>query len=182
MRTAGHAGGIGDPAGIAAHHLHHDHAVVRVGGGVDAVDGLGGDHDRGVEPEGGVGAVDVVVDRLGYAHAGHAVLAEEHGHRLRVVSPKRDQCVNLVGFENFLDLVDAAGNLFHVGPRRVQDGATLQLDAIGAFQGEGNPIVVKHAAPAVEKADELIAIVIDAFFDGRIDHGIQPGAISSAGQ
>ncbi len=43
VRAAGDARGVGDPAGVAAHHFNHDDAVVRVGGGVDAVDGLGGD-------------------------------------------------------------------------------------------------------------------------------------------
>ena len=52
MRPAGHAGSISDPAGIAAHHFHHDHAVMRVGGGVNAVHGLGGDHHGSVEAEG----------------------------------------------------------------------------------------------------------------------------------
>ena len=77
VRAAGHAGGVGDPAGVAAHDFDDDDAVVRVGGGVDAIDGFGGDHDCGVEAEGRVGAADVVVDGLGDAHAGNAVLAEE---------------------------------------------------------------------------------------------------------
>src|SRR6185437_7704163 len=64
VRAASHTGGHGDPAGIAAHDFDDDDAIVRVGGGVDAVDGLGGDHDRGVVAEGGVGAADVVVDGL----------------------------------------------------------------------------------------------------------------------
>ena len=38
VRAAGDARGIGDPAGIAAHHFNDNDAVVRVGGGVDAVD------------------------------------------------------------------------------------------------------------------------------------------------
>ena len=160
--AAGDAGGIGDPAGIAAHHFDHDHAVVRVGGGVDAVDGLGGDHHGGVEAEGLVGAADVVVDGLGHAHAGHAVLAQEQRDRLRVVAAEGDQRVDLVGLQNFLHLLDAAGNLLHVGARRVQDGAALQLDAVDVFQRQRNEVVVEHAAPAVEKADELIAIVVDA--------------------
>src|SRR5258708_23182342 len=64
VRAAGHAGGIRDPTGIAAHYFNHDDAVVRVGGGVDAVDGLGGDHHRGGVAKGGVGSVDVVVTGL----------------------------------------------------------------------------------------------------------------------
>ncbi len=41
--AAGDTGGIGDPARIAAHDFDDDDAVVGVGGGVNAVDGLGGD-------------------------------------------------------------------------------------------------------------------------------------------
>ena len=96
VRAAGNAGGIGDPAGIAAHHFDDDDAIVRVGGGVDAVDGFGGNHDGRVEAEGLVGAVDVVVDGLGNAHAGDAVLAQKERHRLRVVAAERDQRVDLV--------------------------------------------------------------------------------------
>ena len=182
MRAAGDAGGIGDPAGIAAHHLDDDHAVVRVGGGVDAVDGLGGDHDRGIEAEGLVGAADVVVDGLGNAHAVHAVLAQELRHRLRVVAAQGDEGIDLVGLENLLHFVNAAGNLFDVGARGVQDGAALQLDAVGVFQGERNKVVVEHAAPAVEKADELVSVVVDALFYSGINDRIQSGAIAAAGQ
>jgi hypothetical protein len=77
VRAAGDARGVGDPAGIAAHHFNHDHAIVRVGGGVDAVDGLGGDGHGRVVAEGGVGAADVVVDGLGNAHGLDAVLGSE---------------------------------------------------------------------------------------------------------
>ena len=54
----------GDPAGVAAHHLDDHHAVVRLGGRVQAVDRLGADRDGRVEAEGVVGAGEVVVDRL----------------------------------------------------------------------------------------------------------------------
>ncbi len=43
MCAAGDAGSVRDPAGVAAHDFDDDDAIVRVGGGVDAVDGLGGD-------------------------------------------------------------------------------------------------------------------------------------------
>ena len=182
VRAAGHAGGVGDPAGIAAHHLDHHHAVVRIGGGMDAVDSLGGNHYGGVEAEGLVGAVDVVVNGLGHAYAGYAVLAQVEVHRLRVVAAQRNQRIDLVGLQNLLHLFDAAGNLLHVGARRVQDGAALQLDAVNILQSEGNELVVQHTAPAVEKADELIAIVVDALPHGRINHRIQSGAVAAAGQ
>ena len=62
----------GDPAGVAAHHLDDDDAVVRLGGRVQPVDRLGGDRDRRVEAEGVVGAGEVVVDRLRDADDGEA--------------------------------------------------------------------------------------------------------------
>ena len=182
MRAAGDAGGVGDPAGVAAHDFNDDHAVVRVGGGVDAVDGLGGDHDRGVEAEGLVGAADVVVDGLGNADGLDAVLAQEERDRLRVVAAEGDERVDLVGLENLLHLLDAAGNLLHVGARGVQDGAALELNAVGVFESERNEVVVEHAAPAVQKADELVAVVVDSLSHRRINDRIQSGAIAAAGQ
>ena len=62
--AAGEAGVEGDPAGVAAHHLDDQDPVVAVGGGVQAVDRLHRDVDRGVEAEGVVGGAEVVVDRL----------------------------------------------------------------------------------------------------------------------
>ena len=62
--AGGQAGVQGDPARVPAHDLDQQHPLVRLGGGVQPVDHLGGDADRGVEAEGQVGAVDVVVDRL----------------------------------------------------------------------------------------------------------------------
>ena len=53
--AAGHARVDGDPPRVAAHHLHHHHPVVALGGGVQPVDGVGGDLHRGLEPEGEVG-------------------------------------------------------------------------------------------------------------------------------
>ena len=45
-----------DPAGVPAHHLDHEDPVVGLGGGVQPVDRLDRDVDRGVEAEGEVGA------------------------------------------------------------------------------------------------------------------------------
>ena len=64
VRAARDAGVHRDPAGVAAHHLDDHHAVVRLGRRVQPVDRLGRDRDRGVEAEGVVGRVQVVVDRL----------------------------------------------------------------------------------------------------------------------
>ena len=62
--AAGDAGMQGDPAGVTAHHLDDHHPVVRLRGGVEAVDGLGRDLEPGVESERDVRRGQVVVDRL----------------------------------------------------------------------------------------------------------------------
>ena len=81
----------GDPAGVAAHHLDDHDAVVRLRRRVQAVDRLGRDRHRGVEPERVVGAGEVVVDRLRHADDRHAVLGEEPGARRRACPRRRSR-------------------------------------------------------------------------------------------
>ena len=76
-----------DPAGMAAHHLDDEDAVVRLGGRVQAVDRVGRDLDGGVEAERVVGAVEVVVDRLRHADDRHAVA--RRACRRRRACPRR---------------------------------------------------------------------------------------------
>ena len=84
----------GDPAGVPPHHLDDHHAVVRLGGRVQAVDRLGRDRHRGVEPEGVVGRGEVVVDRLRHADDREVLLSVKTGrHAERVLAPDRDERV-----------------------------------------------------------------------------------------
>ncbi len=55
--TAGHAGVQGDPADVTAHDLSHHGPVVGFAGGAQAVEGVGGDGNSGVEAEGVVGGL-----------------------------------------------------------------------------------------------------------------------------
>src|ERR1700722_16439448 len=155
---------------------------MRVGGGVDAIDGLGGDHDRGVVAKGLVSTADVVVDGLGHSDGVHAVVAQEKRDGLRVIAAERNERVNFVGLQYFLHFVDAAGNLLHIGARRMQDSAAAQLDAVNILERERNEVVIEHAAPAVQEADELVPVVVDALPHSRIDDSIQSGAIAATGQ
>src|ERR1700722_11754384 len=182
MSAAGNPGSIGDPPGIAPHHFHNDHAIMRVRRGVDAVDCLCGNRNRSVEAERYIGATDVIVNGLGNPYAGNAVLAQKQRNRLRVVAPERDQGIDLVELQNLLHLLDPTRNLLHVGAGRMKNGAALQLDAIRAFESERNPTVVKYAPPAIEKSDELVAVGLNSFSNGSVDHRIQAGAIAATGQ
>jgi hypothetical protein len=82
---------------VAAHALDHHDAVVAHGRGPQRVDGARGLLDARPEAEREVGAVDVVVDRLGDADDVELVVAEEVVADLeRVVAADRDEGVELV--------------------------------------------------------------------------------------
>ena len=85
----------GDPARVAAHHLDDDHAVVRLGRGVQAVDRVGGDLHRGLEAEREVGAREVVVDRLRDADDVDPLVDQPARDAQRVLAADRDQRVEL---------------------------------------------------------------------------------------
>ena len=80
-----------DPAGVAAHRLDDDDPVVRLGGRVAAVDRVGRDRDGGVEAEGVVGAVQVVVDRLRHADDREARPRRRAGRRRRACPRRRSR-------------------------------------------------------------------------------------------
>ena len=92
--AAGHAGVQRDPAGVPAHDLDDQRAVVRLGGRVQPVDRLGRDVHRGVEAEGVVGGAEVVVDRLRHADDLHAVVVQLRRDAEGVLAADRDQRVD----------------------------------------------------------------------------------------
>src|SRR5205085_4418250 len=86
VRAAGDPGMGGDPACVPAHHLADDYAVVRLGGGVEPVDGLGGNLDGCVEAEGQIGAGEIVVDGLRDADEVDSHLVQLGSHPERVLA------------------------------------------------------------------------------------------------
>ena len=127
--AAGEPGVQGDPAGVPAHHLDDQDAVVGLGGGVQPVDRLHRDVDRGVEAEGVVGGGEVVVDGLGtpttLTPSSASLVATP-----RVSSPPIaiSASTPLRG-EVLLDPLDAALDLERVGARRLEDRAAAGQDA-----------------------------------------------------
>ena len=182
MSAASNAGGQRDPARVASHHLADDDAAVRRGGGVQTVDRLGGDHDRRIETEADVGAVEVVIDGLGNANAGNAGLDQRVGDGLRVVAADGDERIELVGFEDLNAFLDAALDLADVGARGAENGPAFDENAVHFFEGQLYGVVVEHAAPAVEEANELVTVMNDAFSHDRMNDRIQPRTVSAARQ
>ena len=95
VRAAGKAGIQRQPARLVAHDLNHHAPPVRGGGGMDAVNHVGGDIHGGVEAEGKIRAVNIVVDGLGQADHVQPLLAEQVGRFVRAVAAQRHQTIQL---------------------------------------------------------------------------------------
>ena len=178
----GHAGVQGDPAHVAAHDLGDHAAVVGFAGGAEAVDGLGGDLDGGVEAEGVVRGVEVVVHGLGNADDLQAGVGQPLGGGQRSFAADGDDGVDAEPVHVALDDLGAAAVFERVGPRRSEDGAALLGDAADHGAGNVNHIALDDAAPAVEESYEFVAVDGDPLEDGAADDGVQSGAVAAAGE
>ena len=176
--AAGHPRHDGDPPGMPAHHLADHHPVVRLGGRVQAVDRLGRDRDRRVEPERVVGAREVVVDRLGDADDVHAMLGmEPRGDAERVLSADGDERVELLHVREHA--LDAAVDVVGVRPRGLEDRPAAGEDPGDVDRAERAELALDEPPPPVQHADHLVAGVERAPRNGA-DDGVQPGAVASA--
>ena len=157
-RPAGDPGVGCDPSGVAAHHLADDHPVVRLGRGVQPVDGLRGDLHGGVKAERDLGGGQVVVDRLRHPDDRHALVRQLAGDAEGVLAPDGHQGVDALGAQRVERLRHAAVDLVGIGPRRAEDGPAARQDAAAALDVEDHGAILDHAPPAVEKPDELVVI------------------------
>lgn len=182
----------GDPARVAAHELDDHDAVMRGGRRVHSIERFGRDMDRGLEPEGDVGAVEVVVDGFGNPNAvdPRRGVGLSNGHR--PVAPDDDQCLDLadlqvrdahirqVSIDDFPVFV-----LAHWVPARVglvvgpEDRAPHREDV-------GDIIDVERAYPVLDQPEEPVLDpedfdpVVDGVFDDGSDDCVEPGAIPAA--
>ena len=78
-------------------------------------DRLRGDGHRSVEAEGVIGGVEVVVDRLGHADDGQAMLRKFGGHAKGVLAADGDECVDTEVREIALDALHSPLDLDRVG-------------------------------------------------------------------
>ena len=162
IRAACNAGVEGQPAGLVAHDLDAHHAAVAAGGGVNAVDDLGGNVHSGVEAKSYIGAVDIVVDGLGQADDVQAFLREQVGGFMGAVAAQAEQAVQLcvlVGLfhgRDFIDLVvlDHAHQL-EGGALGAQNGAAQCQDAAEVILAHLPVLAVDQAVVAVQDAHDL---------------------------
>ncbi|GDY43894.1 hypothetical protein SANT12839_047760 [Streptomyces antimycoticus] len=146
------------------------------------VDRLGGDIDGGVEAEGVVGAGHVVVDRLGHSDHLDALAAQGRGDAERVLAADRDERVHLVLGEGLPHPADPVLAGQGIGPGGSEDGAAARQDAAHGRDVQRHDGSFEHAAPAVPHSDELEAVDLHALSDDAADRGVEPGAVTAAGQ
>lgn len=192
--TAGKPSVEGDPTGVATHEFDNHHAMMRRCGGMDTVEGFGGNMDSRLEAEGDVGAIQIVVDCFGDADAVEAFIGDRLGDRHGAVAADDDECFDFSDFEMgdadigevFIDDV-AVFVLAHrvslgvgsvVGP---EDGAAHGEDVGDIIDREQPDSVFDESEEPVFDAVDFDAAV-DGVFDDRADDGVEPGAIAAAGE
>jgi len=172
-----------DPAGVTAHHLDDEDAVMALRGRVQTVDRLGGDVHGGIEAERDVGGTEIVVDRLRHADDRQLVLGvQARGGAERVFAADRDQRLETVALERRKHLRRAVVALEHVRARGAQDRAAAVQDADCRLDAEFRRVVLERAAPAVAEADELVAVALRALAHRSADDRVQARAVASAGE
>ncbi len=180
VRAAREPGVQGDPARVTPHHLDDHHSVVRLGGGMQTVDGVRRDLHGGVEPEGHVGSRKVVVDRLRHPDHRQVVLAmQARRGSERVLAADRDQPGESRGFERRADQLGAVVALEGVRARRAQDRAPARQDAARRFDAEVLVNAFERAAPAVPKADDVVSVIVDPPAHNGADDRVQARAVAS---
>ena len=179
--AAGDPAHHGDPAGVPPHHLDDHHAVVRLGGRVQAVDRLGRDRHGGVEAEGVVGGGEVVVDRLRHADDREVLLAVEPGRDAeRVLAPDRDERVERGLAEVLQHAVDRV-RLEGVRPRRADDRPAPREDPRDLAGPQWLDQPLHEPLPAGPDPEHLVPVGERPAAD-RPDDRVQAGAVASAGE
>src|SRR5665648_32253 len=171
-----------DPAGVPPHHLDHHHAVVALSGGVQPVDGLCRDVERGVEPDRQIGSLDVVVDRLGDRDHPHPGLGDLAGRMQGPVATDADQGLEPLGLERRQDCLDAALVRMRVVPRGTQQGPTEGQHVTDLLTVDGEHVTVDDALPAVPEADDRVTVRADAVLDDGSDRRVEPWAVAAPGE
>jgi hypothetical protein len=183
----------GQPAGVAAHHLDHHHAVVAHGGGVDLIETFRGRVYGGIEAEGSFTASQIIVDGLGHANAVDAVFDQVRGAGHGAVAADAHDGVELVG-AHVIDY--AVGDVDPFGLAVAFDGKALGVGLVagaedGPAQGQDVrdviPLQLAHAVldqaqEAIFDAQHLQLVLVHGRLGHGSNHGVQPWAVAASGE
>ena len=171
-----------DVADMATHDLHHHDPIVRFGRRVEPVDEVGGDLDRGVEPEGVLRARDVVVDRLRDPDDRSSQLGEGMRRAERSIATDDDEAVELPAARGLECLRQALRQQLRCRSTRAENGAATREDAPSRLDVERHAAIFDHAIPAREEPDDLVAAVTNGPPDDGPNHRVESRAVTTTGQ
>lgn len=183
-----------DPSRVASHELDHHDAVMRRGGRVDTIERLSRDVDRGLESEGDVRAVEVVVDGFGDPDAVESLvrdfLCDGHG----AVTPNDHQRVDFADFEvrhaDIRQVLEDRVSLLVLPDRVVlgigsvvgsDDRSALGEDVGDIVQIERSDAILDETQKAVLDPENLDAVV-DRVFGDCSDDGVEARTVAASCQ
>ena len=160
-------------------------------GGVDAVDHIGGNVHGGVEAEGYVGTIDIVINGLGQADDVQTLLREQVCGFVGAIAAQAQQAVQLgflVGLfhgGNFINVV-VLHHTHHLKRRALgaQNGAAQRQDAAEIVLAHLLVVAVNQAAVSVQDANDLHVIAHAGIqcFCYAADGGVQTRTVAAGSQ
>ena len=182
LGTAGNGAVLRQETGVAAHHLDKEDALVGVRRVAYAVHAFHDGVHRRVVADGGVGAVEVVVDGAGQTDAGEVVLhAEVAGAGERAVAADDHQGVDLLLLARLVGLRHALGGHELLRAGGLQDGAAAGDDAADILRGEGLHLTLyQTVVTAVDTLD--VETVVDAGAGDGANGRVHAGCIATRGE
>ncbi|MPM24173.1 hypothetical protein SDC9_70654 [bioreactor metagenome] len=169
------------------HDFDQHDTLVAAGGGVQTVDGAGGDVKRGVEADAAGGAGNVVVDGFGDGDEVDPRLLQQQCAFVSAAAADADQRFELVFMISFDDGVGHVEQFFadrHLvrfvaaGP---QNGAADGEDAGEGVLIQRHPAVKGEALETVLESGQAVSGVSQSASGGP-DRGVQSGAVAARGQ
>ena len=168
---------------MAAHNLDDEDTVVGLCRGVQTVDGVRRNGNRGIETEGVVGGVDVVVNGLRNTDDRDAIVRKELRALERAFTADGNERVYLSVSHVGLYLVDARLKLIRVQAAGTEDGTAAQEDTVDfRIIIEVTAVVFHETNPTVLVADDGVAELVGGGAHDGANNGIETGAIATGGK
>jgi len=180
--AAGDPGPGGDVAHVATHDLNDHDAIVRLGCGVESVNRIRGDLDSRVETEGALGAINVVVDRLGHADQRNALLIDTTRRGEGSLTTNHHERINLAPRHCGAHSIHAIREHEGLISARTDDRAAPRQNAAAILDRELHAPVIEQPAPAVEETENLGPEFTFSLSNHCTDHGIETRAVTTTGE
>ncbi|MEY4601526.1 MAG: hypothetical protein RLZZ201_1217, partial [Actinomycetota bacterium] len=141
------------------------------------------DLHRSLEAERRVGSNDVVVDGLWHTDDWQAVIIRQHrGDGERTVSTNHHECIKPEFCEHLLGALDSIRIIERTPATRAKDRAAFGQDASHLADVQYFVALLQHSVPRVVEAEHTVSANSVRLAHDCSDDGVQPGAITAAGQ